>query len=67
MGWQFGAAMGGPWRGSQPVWIWGGHLGVGSGQEEWMDVEDESPTCEQRMLPGHLGETFQGVTASAEL
>lgn len=49
------------------MWIWGGHLGVGSGQEEWMDVEDESPTCEHRMLPGHLGEAFRGVTASAEL
>ena len=41
--------------GSQPVWIWNRQLRVGSGQGEWMGIEDESPAREYHMLPGLLG------------
>lgn len=53
--------------GSQPVWIWDGQSGVGSGQGEWIGAEDESSACEYPMLPGLLGEAFGVVMAPAEL
>lgn len=43
--------------GPQPVWIWDGYLGAGSGQEEWMGVKDESPArkCSMDILGKHFG------------